>query len=144
MSELPLHALLLIFGGAIFTWLGGVHAAYTFIDARRPSRIVPEDPAVIQAMAGTGVRLARGGTTMWRAWLGFNLSHSLGAMMFGGAMLALGWEWQALLPPRRLLLIPVAIGLFYLGLSLRYWFRVPTAGIAVATASFAAAWLLAG
>lgn len=143
MNELPPSALLLGFGGAIFAWLGAVHAAFTFMDARRPSRLVPEDPAVIQAMAGTGVRLARGGTTMWRAWLGFNLSHSLGAIIFGGAVLMVGWQWQVLLPPRRLLLIPVAIGLFYLGLSLRYWFRVPTAGIALATASFAAAWLLA-
>lgn len=143
MNALPLPALLLGFGGAIFAALGALHAIFTFQDARRPRRLVPEDPAVTQAMAGTGVRMARGGTTMWRAWLGFNLSHSLGAMIFGGAMLAVGWQWPALLPSRRLLLIPVAIGLFYLGLSLRYWFRTPTAGIALATASFAAAWLLA-
>ena len=43
----------LIAGGAI----------YTYADTLRPRRIVPEDPAVIEAMKGTGVRLAL-------AWLG--------------------------------------------------------------------------
>ncbi|HJS48217.1 MAG TPA: hypothetical protein VJ773_09555, partial [Gemmatimonadales bacterium] len=118
-------SLLLLTGGAIFVLLGAIHALYTLADERRPRRIVPEDPAVRDAMAGTGVRLARGGTTMWRAWLGFNLSHSLGAVMFGGFAMALGNAWVDPAPPRFLILLPILIGLVYLALGLRYWYRVP-------------------
>ncbi len=134
---------LLLLGGAIFVLLGILHAVYTVADERHPRRLVPEDPAVREAMAGTGVRLSRGGTTMWRAWLGFNLSHSLGAVLFGAFALALGNVWVEPAPPRFLILLPLGIGLVYLGLGLRYWYRVPTVGIALATACFAAAWLAA-
>ena len=75
--------ILLIIGGSLFALLGLLHALYTFADISRPRRLVPDNPAVIEAMSSSGVRLARGGTTMWRAWVGFNFSHSLGAILFG-------------------------------------------------------------
>ena len=134
---------LLLAGGAVFVLLGILHAVYTVGDERHPRRIVPEDPAVREAMAGTGVRLARGGTSMWRAWLGFNLSHSLGAVLFGAFAMALGNAWVEPAPPRFLILLPLGVAVIYLGLSLRYWFRIPTAGIALAVACFAAAWMVA-
>ena len=134
---------LLLLGGGIFVLLGALHALYTVRDERHPRLLVPEDPAVREAMAGTGVRLARGGTTVWRAWLGFNLSHSLGAVLFGGLTMALGNAWTEPDPPRFILLFPLGVGVLYLVLSARYWYRIPTAGIALATACFAAAWILA-
>ncbi|HSE28748.1 MAG TPA: hypothetical protein VLA95_11015 [Gemmatimonadales bacterium] len=134
---------LLLVAGAIFVLLGALHALYTLADERRPRRIVPDDLAVRDAMAGTGVRLARGGTTMWRAWIGFNLSHALGAVLFGALVMLLGYSWQEPTPPRFILLLPLGVTLVYLALSVRYWFRIPTAGIALAAACIAAAWLLA-
>ncbi len=142
MSRESLPGLLLAFGGSIFVLFGTLHGVFTLGDIRTPRRFAPEDPSVIAAMSGTGMRLARGGTTMWRAWIGFNLSHSVGAILFGAMDMALGWRLEAFSPPPALLLIPVLVGLIYLGIGLRYWFRVPTTGIAVATGSFAAAWLL--
>lgn len=35
----------------------------------------------------------------------------------------------------------VVIGLGYLGLSVRYWFRIPTAGVALGTVCLLSAWL---
>ncbi|MGH7585363.1 MAG: LIC_13387 family protein [Gemmatimonadales bacterium] len=134
---------LLLFGGGIFVLLGALHAICTVRDERHPRRLVPEDPAVREAMLGTGLRLTRGGTTMWRAWLGFNLSHGLGVVLFGGLTMALGNAWTEPDPPRFILLFPLGVGLLYLVLSVRYWFRISTAGIALATACFAAAWILA-
>jgi hypothetical protein len=134
-------AVCLILGGSIFGFLGLAHACYTFSDLRRPRRIVPDDPAVLEAMSATGVRLARGGTTMWRAWIGFNFSHSLGALLFSAACLAAGVYLDALALPNAALLIPVAVGGIYLVLAVRYWFRVPLIGIALATLSFVAGWL---
>jgi len=75
---------LLDLGGGIFLLLGLLHALYTFLDIGRPRRLVPQDPSVARAMAESQPRLARGGATMWRAWVGFNFSHSLGAVLFGG------------------------------------------------------------
>src|SRR5215471_5484815 len=74
-------AILLILGGTVFGVLGGLHAIYTLLDLRNPRRLVPVDPSVADAMANSAVRVSRGGTDMWRAWIGFNFSHSLGVLM---------------------------------------------------------------
>jgi hypothetical protein len=134
--------LLLDLGGAIFALLGLLHALYTFLDIRRPRRLVPQDPAVALAMAGSPVRLARGGTTMWRAWVGFNFSHSLGVVLFGLLCICAGTTLGAIVLPSWTLLLFVLIALFYLGLSVLYWFRIPTAGIALGTVCLLAAWLM--
>ena len=133
---------LLDFGGGIFALLGLLHALYTFLDIRRPRRLVPQEPTVALLMAQTQLRLARGGTTMWRAWVGFNFSLSLGAVLFGGLCIwAALWLGTPVIPAWILLLL-VVIALIYLGLSVLYWFRIPTSGIALATACLVAAWLV--
>ena len=132
----------LIVGGSLFGILGLVHALYTYADISRPRRLVPDNLAVIEAMSASGVRLSRGGTTMWRAWLGFNFSHSLGALMFSFGCVALGLSLGSLTPPKTALLVPVAIGLIYLWLAIRFWFRVPAIGIAAGTLCLVIGWLL--
>ena len=131
-----------IIGGSIFAILGLVHAVYTLADISRPRRLVPDDPAVIAAMSSSGLRLARGGTTMWRAWVGFNFSHSLGIAMFGVACVAVGLSLGSLALPKAALLVPVAIGFTYFLLASRYWFRAPAIGVAAGTLCFAIGWLL--
>jgi hypothetical protein len=133
---------LIMVGGFVFAILGLVHAIYTWADTRTPRRLVPDAPSVIEAMSSSSVRLSRGGTTMWRAWVGFNFSHSLGAMMFGVACIVLGLSLRSIVLPKAVLLIPVVIGCLYLWLAIRYWFRVPAIGIAAGTACFAAGWVV--
>jgi hypothetical protein len=135
-------ALFLIVGGSIFGILGLLHAVYTFTDASNPRRLAPDDSDVLRSMASSKVRLSRGGTTMWRAWLGFNFSHSLGALMFSAACITAGLNLPALSLPKAALLLPVGIGAIYLWLATRYWFRIPAIGIALGTACFVAAWLV--
>jgi len=43
---------------------------------------------------------------------------------------------------RRPLLLPIGVGVVYLWLAMRYWFRVPAIAIALGTLCFAGAWLL--
>ncbi|EQD34310.1 conserved hypothetical protein, membrane, partial [mine drainage metagenome] len=117
-------------------------ALYTFADMSRPRRLVPDNPAVIEAMSSSSVRLAKGGTTMWRAWVGFNLSHSLGAMMFSFGCIAVGLSLGLLALPKAALLVPVAIGATYFWLAIRYWFRVPAIVIAAATLCLTIGWLV--
>jgi hypothetical protein len=133
---------LLDLGGGIFVLLGSLHALYTFLDIRRPRRLVPQDPAVALAMAASPVRLSSGGTTMWRAWVGFNFSHSIGGILFGALCLGAGVVLGAVALQAWVLLLLVVISLMYLGLSILYWFRIPTAGIAVASICLLVAWLM--
>jgi hypothetical protein len=77
---------------------------------------------------------------MWRAWVGFNFSHSLGAVLFG--MLCIGAGVVIGATPTWILLLLVLIAVAYLGVSVLYWFRIPTAGIAIATACLLLAWLM--
>ena len=52
-------------------------------------------------MEASNVRLSRGGTTMWKAWLGFNYSHSLGVLMFAAGCIAIARSIHALVLPSR-------------------------------------------
>jgi hypothetical protein len=133
---------LLDFGGGIFVLLGSLHALYTLLDIRRPRRLVPQDPAVVLAMTASAVRLSRGGTTMWRAWVGFNFSHSVGAVLFGVLCIGAGTVLGAVIVPVWVLLVLAVISFVYLGLSVLYWFRIPTAAIAVASLCLLVAWLM--
>jgi len=121
--------------------LGILHALYTFLDIREPRRLVPQEPSVALAMAESSLRLARGGTTMWRAWVGFNFSHSLGAILFGMLCIGAGLVLGTLVLPAWILFVLVLIALLYVGLSVLYWFRIPTMGIALATVCLVIAWL---
>jgi hypothetical protein len=132
---------LLELGGGIFLLLGILHALYTFLDIREPRRLVPQEPSVALAMAESPLRLARGGTTMWRAWVGFNFSHSLGAILFGMLCVGAGLVLGTLVLPAWILFVLVLIALIYVGLSVLYWFRIPTMGITLATVCLVIAWL---
>jgi hypothetical protein len=78
-------ATLLILGGAVFGVLSVLHTIYTLLDLRNPRRLAPVDPSVAHAMANSALRLSGGRTDMWRAWIGFNFSHSLALIMLAAA-----------------------------------------------------------
>ena len=78
MPRVRVIATLLILGGTVFGVLGALHAIYTLLVLRNPRRLVPVDPSVAHAMANSALRLSGGRTDMWRAWIGFSFSHSLG------------------------------------------------------------------
>ena len=136
----PIIAILLILGGAVFVALGGMHAIYTLLDLRDPRRLVPVDPSVARAMANSALRLSGGRTDMWRAWIGFNFSHSLGVLLFGALAVCAGFRIKTL--PVGVMPALTLIGCVYLALALLYWFRSPAIGVAIGTGCFAVAWIL--
>ena len=71
-------------GASIVGVLGALHLFYTFFS----DKFLARDPAVVDAMKGTSPRISRG-TTMWRAWIGFNASHSLGCFSVGAGLVLL-------------------------------------------------------
>jgi hypothetical protein len=137
----PMITTLLVLGGAVFGVLGGLHAVYTLLDLRTPRRLAPVDPSVAHAMANSALLLSGGRTDMWRAWIGFNFSHSLGVLMAAGLALWTGLRFNTL-PVGIIIPALTLIGCVYLVLALLYWFRVPAIGVAIGTGCFAAAWIL--
>lgn len=136
-GALSMDRILFIVGAAPFLVLGLIHAVYSAHDAVRPRRIVPRDPAVIDAMRGAPLRLSPQ-TDTWRAWIGFNLSHSLGAVVFAAACLYLAIGYPATLESMfTLRLAAFAVALVYAGLARAYWFTTPFWGSAFGAAAFA-------
>ena len=133
--------LALIVGGAVYLVLGFLHALYTFLDIGQPRRIVPRDLALIELLQKERIRLAGEGTTFWRGWVGFNFSHSLGALLFGSLCVSAGVLLRSHGIPRELLLVPILVGAIYTVLAVKYWFRIPIVATAIAELCFVAAFV---
>jgi hypothetical protein len=124
----------------IILLLGTIHLIYTFTG----SKLTPRDPALRESMSAISPVLTRQ-TTMWKAWVGFNASHSLGAILFG---LVYGYlaivHADFLFRSPFLLIVGLAVLASYVVLAKLYWFRIPFIGISVATATYlaAVAWAL--
>lgn len=107
----------------------------------------PRDAALADRMKAEPMRITRA-TTMWRAWVGFHASHSLGAMMFGAVYGYLALETSGFLfRSGFLLLLGIVILAAYLTLAKLYWFKTPFRGIALALALYLAgctAWWTGG
>jgi hypothetical protein len=130
--------ILILAGASIFGLLGSVHLAYTFFTGK----FLPRDGALVDAMKATSPVLTRQ-TSMWDAWIGFNASHSLGAIVFAAVYLLLAAKhMDILLQSKEFVLLGFAAGIAYLCLAHTYWFRIPFIGIAIATSCFATAAVL--
>lgn len=130
---------LMMASAGIILLLGILHLIYTF----HGPKLHPRDRALQAAMKEVHPVITRQ-TTMWRAWMGFNASHSMGAILFGliYAFLAL-YHAELLFHSVYLLAVGFAMlaGLFVLGKV--YWFRVPFIGIGISLLCYAASILSA-
>lgn len=130
--------ILLIIGASIFGILGFAHLFYTFCTNKFDAR----DRTVTTAMNNTSPVLTKE-TTMWKAWIGFNASHSLGAMLVMAFYVPLAaTNIQVIRESVWFSLLPVLIGLAYLYLAKKYWFRTPFIGILISTVCFVGAAIL--
>ncbi len=135
-----LSRLVYLAGASPFLLLGTAHAFATPLALGSRKGLTPRDPALGAAMAGSGLLLTSR-TDVWRCWVGFNLSHSLGAVLFGGFVLLIGWSeaGYAIVAP---IAIPFAtlVAAAYLAIGLKYWFRTPVIGISFGLFCFVVAW----
>jgi hypothetical protein len=127
LSTLP--PLLIACSAAIIMVLGVIHLVYTFYGAK----LLPRDRDLIARMQEVSPVISSE-TTMWKAWVGFNASHSYGAILFGAVYGYLSVVHSAFLFQSMFLL---SLGLLLLGgyafLGKRYWFSVPFRCILLAT-----------
>jgi hypothetical protein len=135
--------LLLVAGGLVFALLGIVHAALTIRDIANPRTFTPPDPHLRAAMQASTVAI-HPSSNLWRAWIGFNLSHALGVTTFGTALAAVATaNIDAYNDSIILRIVTPLIGAVYVVLARLFWFRHPLIGAAVATALVTAGSLLA-
>jgi hypothetical protein len=141
-------------GGAAEAWFiagtvplivaGALHVALTLIDTLRPRYFTPKDAALKPALEATPIRFGgRAAPSMWRAWLGFNVSHGLGVLTVGLLFLLVATHDFGLVE-RIDALRPLAIAFCatYLVLSLRFWFWGPALITGAATTCFTVAAVL--
>jgi hypothetical protein len=124
-----LASILMVLSSVLILALGVIHLIYTFSG----KKLTPRDPALQIRMAEVSPVITRQ-TTMWRAWVGFNASHSYGAILFGliYGYLAVAHR-EVLFNSPFLLAVGLAMlgGLLFLGKV--YWFSTPFRGIFIAT-----------
>ena len=113
---------------AIVLLLGFLHLAYMFFTRK----LTPRDEELERNMRQALPRITSQ-TTMWKAWIGFNASHSLGIILFGAiyAYLSL-FAWTLLIHSAFLVGLGHAFFVSYLLLAKLYWFRRPLIGVALA------------
>lgn len=125
---------LMVLSAGIFLALGTLHLVYTF----HGPKFMPRDRDLQARMAEVSPVITAE-TTMWRCWIGFNASHSLGAMLFGLIYGYLALAHPALLFSSWFLLgLGAATTLSFFLLGRAYWFSIPRTGIAISLCCFVA------
>lgn len=130
--------ILYIIGFSIFGLLGSAHLLYMFFS----NKFEAYDSSVTQSMKETSLILTKE-TTLWKAWVGFNASHSIGVMFIAIIYTTLALKYFDVIEQSLLLsLLPILIGLSYLILAKKYWFSSHFIRISIATMCFIAAAIL--
>ena len=123
-----IEALLIATSAAIILLLGLVHLLYTF----HGPKLLPRDRDLRTRMQEISPVITRQ-TTMWKAWIGFNASHSYGLILFGGVYGYLALAHEDFLFQSVFLLTLGLILLFgYVVLARQYFFRIPLLGVLLA------------
>ena len=119
----------MLLSAGVVLMLGVIHLGYTFSG----TKLNPRDPSLQVAMSQTTPLITKD-TTMWRCWVGFNATHSLGLILFG-----LFFGYLALAQPRLLfeswflLTTGMATLAALLVLCRMYFFNAPLLGISIAS-----------
>lgn len=121
--------LLVTLSAAILFTLGFLHLVLTYVG----QGLHPRRAELVQEMQGESLRLERS-INFWKAWIGFNASHSTGLMLFGafyGYLSLVQPELLAQSPFLRILGLLTLLG--YWLMAKFYFFRTPLLGISLAS-----------
>jgi hypothetical protein len=126
--------ILMVLSASILLTLGVVHLVYTFWGPK----LTPRDPA-LQIRVSQIAPVITNETTMWRCWVGFNASHSMGLILFGliFGFLALAHD-QLLFRSPFLLVVGMAMLGGFVVLSKFYFFSAPLASISISLVCYIA------
>ena len=124
---------------AIILYFGSAHLAYTFVT----DELTPVDGQLEMAMKRVAPRISSE-TTMWKVWVGFNVSHSMGLMLFG---LIYGYltlyRWDVLQTSYFLAGLGLMVLVSYVVIARVFWFSDPLIGVSAATLLYVAGFVCA-
>lgn len=125
-------------GSVVMTALGSIHLYLTFFTNKFSSTNVK----MIEDMKATSPILTQE-ITMWKAWIGFNGSHSSGVLFIGLLNFYLALRYFTVLQSDHFFFLfsILTIG-FYVWLAKVYWFAVPFTGLSIALLCFIASYIL--
>lgn len=125
-------------GSIIIAALGSMHLYYTFFTNMFSSR----NEKMIEEMKYSSPILTPK-ITMWKAWIGFNGSHSSGAIFIGIINFYLAFGYFTVLQSDHFffLFTILTIG-YYVWLAKKYWFKVPFTGLSISLFCFIASYVL--
>jgi hypothetical protein len=130
--------ILMVLSASMVFALGAIHLVYTF----RGPALTPRDPALQVGMNQISPVITEE-TTMWRCWVGFNASHSMGLILFGLVFGYLAFFHRQLLFESVFLLVAgLAMLAGLLVLCKVYFFSAPLTGIGMALACYVASIVL--
>jgi hypothetical protein len=129
---------LYIAGCIPFLALGILHTVYTITDTYKPKKLIPYKSGVMSLMKESTLAITKE-TNMWRAWVGFNISHGIGILFFSVTYLYLSISYISFLESSLFFMnaAPI-ISLTYFILSKKYWFSIPAIGSAIGLLCFVA------
>ena len=134
---------LYLLGSIPLILLGALHLVFTLRDHKKPQHLVPRSPEMIQDMQAEPLLLTQE-TTMWRAWIGFNISHSMAVLMVGLGYMYLSARYFSFLREDILILWAApALAWVFVILSKCFWFSKPLIGSLVSASFFTLGAMLA-
>jgi hypothetical protein len=126
--------LLTVLSASIVFTLGVLHLVFTFAGVK----LTPRDSALQIRMTQIAPVITKE-TTMWRCWVGFNASHSMGLMLFGMVFGYLALAQGGLLFRSPFLLVVGLVMLVGLAALCKvYFFTIPLAGISISLCCYVA------
>jgi hypothetical protein len=132
-----IYRVLMVASAAIVFTFGTIHLVYTFWG----TKLTPRDSALQAKMKEVSPVITRT-TTMWKTWVGFNATHSMGLMLFG-----ILYAYFAVRQPNVLfgspfvLVVGLAALVGYFFVAKAYFFRTPFLAICVALLFYVASWV---
>ena len=124
----------MVFSASIVLTFGVLHLVYTFWGPK----LTPRDPALQVSMSQISPVITKE-TTMWRGFVGFSASHSMGLILFGliYGFLAIAHS-RLLFQSPFLLIVGLAMLGGYFALAKVYFFSRPFIGVSISLACYVA------
>lgn len=125
-------------GSLICTALGGIHLYLTFFTNSFSSA----NTKMIEGMKTSSPMLTHH-ITMWKAWIGFNGSHSSGVLFIGLINFYLALRYFNVIQADHFFFVFNILTIsFYVWLAEKYWFNIPLIGVSITLLCFISSYIL--
>jgi len=125
-----------VLGAIPLVYLGTMHLVFTLRDNKNPRFLVPSDKEMIRHMQAEPLQLTAE-TNMWRAWIGFNISHSMAVLLVGAGYAYAALKYLEILHTDIILTLAApCLAWVFVILSKCFWFSVPFWGALISATCF--------